>query len=289
MREYLELARRIGRSAGLAGLGFAAILAMGLSASRAFAAATASDTAANYAGTGWSATNSPNLGNGFGPWDLGAINDMPPYSGTYLDETAYGNPDGVLSAGYSWGTYANGSNSAGLLGSFVMERPFTAGGGSTSLVNQTFSIGLGSGGIGGAGSSIALSIGTAFSLDYGGGGSDNFFMYVDSGDEIPVAVDFAQLNAGIDVALTVTGPLNSTTEDYTLAISPFAGGPAIYTSSGAFDSSNYNTSFFLFGDNNTSNDAFVNNPTITSVPEPTSIAMLGFAGMTTLLAKRRRK
>ena len=267
----------------------AAILALGLSPSGAFAAALASDNAANYSSTGWSATNSPNLGYGFGPWDIGAINDMPPYSGTYLDETPYGNPDGVLSAGYAWGTYANGVSASGQTGSFIMDRPFTAGGGSTSLVNQTFSIALGSAGIGGLDTSIGLSIGTAFGLDYGGGGTDDFFMYVDSGDEIPVAVDLAQLEAGIDVALTVTGPLNSTTEDFSFAISPFAGGPAIYTLSGTFDSSNYNTSYFSFGDNNTSGDQFVNNPTITSVPEPTSIAMLGFAGVTTWLAKRRRK
>ncbi len=151
-------------------------LAMGLTASGAFAAATASDTAANYTAT-WG-TSPPNSGSGFGAWANQALNNSgPPYVGTYMDQTSYGNPDGVLSSGYAWGTYANGGSGNG---QFILARGFLPGlSGSSSLFNHTFSIWLGSGGIGGVGSSIGVNIGSAFSLSYLGGGPDNFTLSVD--------------------------------------------------------------------------------------------------------------
>lgn len=263
-------------------------LAMGSAACGAFAAATATDTAANYT-TSWSATSTPNLGSGFGAWNVQAINNNnPPYSGTYQDLASYLNTDGVLSSGAAWGTYANGGAGNGELN---MNRPFLAGpSGSTSLFNQTFSIGIASAGIGGTGSSVTLSVGNAFALSYAGGGADNMWLSVDGGAQSSVAVNFAQLESGLLVALTVTGPLNSTTEGYALAISPFAGGPALYTTSGTFDSSAFNTSSFTFDDLNTSANAYVNNPNISpeAVPEPASMVMLGFAGLASLLAIRRK-
>jgi hypothetical protein len=265
----------------------AIVIAMGLTTSGAFAAEDAFDTAANYAG-GWSASTTPNLGTGFGSWTVTAVNNNnPPYSGTYLDETGYGNPDAVLSGGYAWGTYANSGPPTPALD---MVRAFNTDGSSTSLVNQTFSVALGSGGIGGAGSYINLGVGTAFNLAYTGGGSDNFTLSVDGGAANPIPVAFAQLQAGIDVAFTVTGPANSSSESYSLSIAPFAGGPAIYTGSGTFDSSAFNTSDFSFVGSNTSNDQFVNNLSITSVvPEPSSLVLLGFTGIASLRAIRRRK
>ncbi|HUA68280.1 MAG TPA: PEP-CTERM sorting domain-containing protein [Candidatus Saccharimonadales bacterium] len=267
-------------------------LAMGLSAAGVFAAATASDTAANYTST-WG-TSPPNLGSGFGAWDIQTLNNTsPPYVGTYLDLASYGNADGALSpsgsGGAAWGTYANGGSGNG---EFIMTRPFTAGpSGSTSLYNQTFSIGIGSGGVGGTGSSISLNVGTAFGLSYVGGGSDNMLLSVDGGTATAVPVNFADLGAGLLVSLAVSGPLSSTSEGYALTISPFAGGSPIYSTSGTFNSAVYNTSSFTFDDLNTSANGYVNNPSITpeSVPEPTSMVMLGFAGLASLLAIRRRK
>lgn len=260
--------------------------AMGLFASGAFAAATAYDTSANYTG-GWSTATSPNLGSGFGAWSF-ADNDgggSAPYAGTYLDLTSYGNPDTVLTAGSSWGVYANGAANA-----FIdITRAFNTGGGSASLVNQTFSVAFNSSGIGGTGQSIGLNVGSAFSLGYAGGGADNMTLSVDGGAANAVAVNYAQMAAGINVALTVTGPVNSASEAYQLVISPFAGGPALYTTSGTFNAAVYNTSSFTLADLNTANNQYFNNLSITAVPEPSSMVMLGFTGLTTLLAIRRRK
>jgi len=264
------------------------VVALGLSACGAFAAATAFDTAANYVNV-WSTTPA-NLGSGFGAWSISANNNLlPPYAGTYLDQTSYNNSGSVLDAGYSWGTYANGTGPSGELGSLNMVRPFMTGGGTSSLLNQTFSVGIGSGGVGGASSSLSINIGTAFSLSYAGGGPDNMTLSVDGGAANPLAVNFANLGAGLKIALTVTGPLNSLSEGYSLEFSPFFGGPTILTVNGTFDSSSFNTSSFTFVDYNTSNNGYVNDLSITNVPEPSSMVLLGLSGLTTLLAIRRRK
>jgi hypothetical protein len=259
-------------------------LAMGLSACGAFAAANASDQASNY--SSWNDVTSPNLGSGFGAWTIVDNNANPPYAGTYLDLATYGNPDVVVGGtpSQAWGTYANGGSGNGFID---LTRAFNTGGGSASLVNQTFSVAFNSSGIGGTGQSIGLGVGTAFSLGYAGGGPDNMTLSVDGGAANPISVNYAALAAGINLVLTVTGPVNSTSEGYSLVISPFAGGPAIYSASGTFNSSAFNTSSFTLAVNDTANNQYFNNLSI--VPEPSSMVMLGFAGLTTLLAIRRRK
>jgi hypothetical protein len=257
-------------------------MVLGLTGGAAYAAANASDTAANYVST-WG-TTPPNMGTGFGPWNNQAVNNnSPPYSGTYLDQTSYNNSDGVLSGGYAWGTYANGDPGNG---AFILSRPFTAAGGTANLLNQTFSIGLGSKSL--TSGTIALNIGSAFGLSYVGGGADNFMLSVDGGAGTVVPVTAAQLNAGILVSLSVSGPLNAANEGYQLAISPFAGGLPLYTQSGTFNSSAYDTASFTFADTNTSGDQFVNNPTIVAVPEPSSLALLGMAAFGALAMDGKR-
>jgi hypothetical protein len=267
----------------------AIVAVLGLSASGAFAAATASDSAPNY--TSWNDVTSPNLGSGFGAWTIVDNNANPPYAGTYLDLASYNNAGSVNGGLSAWGMYANGGSGNAFID---ITRAFSPGGsGSANLFNQTFSFAIGSGGVGGAGQSISANIGTAFSLGYAGGGSDNFTLSVDGGaaNYLSPAVNQTAFTAGLTVSLQVTGALNSTSEGYALVISPFAGGPALYSTSGTFNSSAYTTSSFTFADNNTANNSYLNDLNITaeSVPEPASMAMLGFAGLTTLLAIRRRK
>lgn len=260
-------------------------IAVGLTTSGAFAAASASDQASNY--SSWNDVTSPNLGSGFGAWTIVDNNANPPYAGTYLDLATYGNPDAVVGGtpSQAWGVYANGGSGNGFID---LSRAFATDGSSASLNNQTFSVAFNSSsGPFAAGQSIGLSVGSAFSLGYAGGGADNMTLSVDGGAATPVTVDNAQLAAGISVALTVTGPLLSSTEGYSLVISPFAGGPALYTGTGTFDSSAFNTSSFTLANNNTPGNSYFNDLSI--VPEPASMAMLGFAGLTSLLAIRRRK
>jgi hypothetical protein len=263
-------------------------LAMGFSAFGALAAGSAYDTAANYSSS-WS-TSPPNLGTGFGSWTFTDNNSgSGPYAGTYLDQTSYNNSDGALSGGYAWGTYANGGSGNGYVD---MTRNFLAGpSGSASLYNQTFSVLVGSSGIGGAGSSMSVNVGTAFSVGYAGGGSDNMFLSIDGGAASALPVAFANLNSGLQISLAVSGPLNSASEGYTLTLSPASGGPAYDVLSGTFDSLDYNTSSFTLADVNTSNDQFANNLSISpeAVPEPSTLALLAVNGAAAMAFFRRRK
>ena len=136
---------------------------------------------------------------------------------------------------------------------------------------------------------MLLNVGTAFSLGYNGAGPDNFTLSVDGAASSVVPVTFAQLNAGLLVSLTVTGPANSSTEAYALRISPFAGGAPYYATTGTFDASAFNTSNFSFTDTNTASDEFFNNPSITAVPEPSIAALFGLSVLATLFAVQRRK
>lgn len=267
----------------------AIVVALGLACGNAEAAGTASDTAANYAPSSWS-TTPPNNGSGFGAWNITLSNaNNPPYVGTYLD-----NGSSIVTGGFSWGTYANGT---GDNGAFNAIRPFTAGAsGSSSLHNQTFSLDLSSGGVGnGSGgppnSELGFSVGTAFSFYYLGTGSDNFDFSVAGGGPIVTPVGFSGLGSGLHISLAVSGALNSPTEAYTLTVSPFAGGSPLYTASGTYDSSANSTSYLDYLDSNTTGNGYLNNLNITveAAPEPSSLALLGLSGLAAVFAVRRRK
>jgi PEP-CTERM motif len=252
----------------------------------AFAAATASDSAANYVGGSWSVGSTPNLGFGFGAWSTPNNNNNPPYAGTYLDLASYGNPDAVNGGTASWGTYANGGSSAYV----QLVRPFTAGpSGSANLYNQTFSFAIGSWDIGGAGSSISAAVGNLFVLSYAGGGADLFTLSTAGGPAIPIPVSLADLKAGLEVSVMVYGPLNSPTDVATFTISPFAGGLALFSAGGSYNGSTFSTSSFTFSDYNTTQDQFVNDLNISpeSVPEPSTLAVLGLSGIALVLRRRK--
>jgi hypothetical protein len=273
--------------------GAAMVMALVLACGRADAAGTASDTAANYSNTnspGWGVTP-PNNGSGFGAWSITLNNaNNPPYVGTYLDT---GSP--IVTGGFSWGTYANGTGDNGMI---TMTRPFTAGGsGSSSLYNQTFSLDLASGGIGNGNggppnSELGFSIGTAFSFFYLGTGSDNFDFSVDPRRApIVTPVNFSELSSGLHISLGVGGPLNGASESYTLTVSPFLGGSPYYTTTGTFNGSANSTSFFSYTDSNTTGNGYLNNLNITveAAPEPSSLALLGLSGLAAVFTVRRRK
>lgn len=265
----------------------AALLALGFSSATAFAAATASDTAGNYAGS-WG-TSPANNGTGFGAWNGNAQNNnSPPYVGTYLA----GSSDTPIVDGSNnaWATYANGSPGNGAM---IFTRPFTAGAvsGSSSLYNQTFSFELGSGGVGPGQGLLSVGVGNAFLLEYDGTGSDNMLLSVDGGTSAGTGVGFSALTAGLDISLAVSGAVNSPTEAYTFRIASFSGNTTLFSQSGTFNSATYNTSQFQYTDSNTSGNGYFNALNITAepVPEPSSLVLAGLSGLGTLFAFRRRK
>ncbi len=264
----------------------AIIVALGFSGGMAFAAATANDTASNYAPSSWS-TSPPNYGTGFGAWNVQVVNnDGPPYAGTYLDS---GSP--VVSGGYSWGTYANSAQPS-TIPSIQFTRPFQTGAsGSSSLYNQTFSVDLSSQGVGPNQGELAIGVGTAFNFFYDGTGSvDNFQLSVDGAAPVTSTVNFTDLSSGIAVSLQVNGALNSPSESYTLNVNTL-GNVNLYSTSGTFDSSAFNASAFSYLDSNTTGNGYFNNLNITpeAAPEPSSLALMAISGLSTLVMFRRRK
>lgn len=276
----------------------ATTIALALSTSNTFAAASASDNAGNYGG-GWS-SSPPNLGTGFGAWNIQLQNAYnPPYVGTYPDNIGYGSyGDNITTAGWSWATYAN---QGGDNGEITMNRPFTAGpSGSASLYDQTFSMAMSSGGVGNGNggppnAEMGISIGNAFSFDYlGTSASDNMYLSVDGGPAVAVPIGFGALNGGLDVSLSVSGALNSTAENYTFSVSPAAGGPALYSTTGTFNSAAYNTASVTMLDENTTGNNYFNSLNITpenpprNAPDGGSTVMLLGSGVAALAACKRR-
>jgi hypothetical protein len=276
-------------------------LALAFSAGTVSASNAASDTAANYSAGGWGLTP-PNLGSGFGPWTVMTINAFnPPYVGTYLSTGS-----AVNSAGFAWGTYANGTGDNGNVHLF---RPFTPAGGGYSdpstlgtLYRQTFSVSLSSVGIGnGSGGPPNSAFGfqlatgqnfntasTALYLVYRGTSAlDNMYIWDNNtGVETPVPVTFAELNAGLTVSVAV-GNNPDGLNPYTLTVSPFTGGSPYAIVNGAENGPLQAVDLFDF---NTTGDGFFNNLNITpeAVPEPSSLALFGLSGLAMLLRLRRR-
>jgi hypothetical protein len=277
---------------------------MALSSQVANAAASASDTAANYTSY-WGASPLPaNGGNGFGPWNISVANDNnPPYVGTYLNSGG-----SVATGGYSFGTYAN-SPQGSTYGSINLYRPFTVNptgyqdpSGLGTLYNQTFSIALASDGVGdGNGGPSDSAFG--FSLDSGQGpsatpvltleylgtsASDNLVLIDNDGtDNTTVPVNFGDLNGGISVSVSVGGNNPDGVNPYTITISPFAGGPAYYSYSGDTTGPIQQADVF---DSNTTGNGYFNDLAISPEAAPdssSSFVLLGLGVMGLVLQRRK--
>jgi len=278
------------------------IATIALSSQLASAANSASDGAVNYTGGGWG-TSPPNDGTGFGPWSVSVVNNnQPPYAGTYLDSSS-----AVTTGGNSFGTYANSAQGT-TYPSVNFYRPFTVNpsgyqdpSGLGTLYNQTFSIALASDGVG-DGNSGPPNSAFGFSLMTGQGAgatpvltfeyvgtqaNDNMVLIDNNGtDNTTVPVAFGNLHAGLEVSVAV-GSNPDGVNPYTITVSPFAGGPALFTYSGDTTGPIQEADVF---DSNTTGNGYFNDLAVSpeAVPEPATLSLIGL-GVTGLLSFRRRK
>lgn len=274
---------------------------LALSAGVAGAANSAFDGAVNYAPSSWS-TSPPNDGSGFGPWNISVVNNFgPPYAGTYLNGGG-----AVATGGYSFGTYANNAQGT-TYPSINLARPFTVNpsgyqdpSGLGTLYNQTVSVSLASDGVGNGNSgppnsAFGLSLQTGqgagatsvLTLEYvGTQANDNMVLIDNNGtDNTTVPVNFGNLNSGITVSVNV-GSNPDGLNPYTLTVTPFAGGPALFTYSG--DTTGPIQQLDVF-DSNTTGNGYFNDLQVTPelLPEPSTFVMLGMGGIGFLLRRRK--
>jgi hypothetical protein len=261
---------------------------LGLSGGTAFGQANAAfDGASNYAPSSWSSTPA-NLGTGFGAWDIIIQNNnMPPYAGTYLDTSS-----AVASNGYSWGNYAN-SPQGSTLPSVDFVRPFTGPGGAALSSGETFSINLSADGVGnGTGAAQGFSLETApgspgigsaeLTFAYFGSTTNNNMELDDNGGttNASTGIAFANLNTGLHVVVA-----EGNAGAYTITVTPVGGGAPLFTASGTTVGQMNQVDVF---DDNTSGNGYFNNLAIT-VPEPSSIALVGIGLLGAIGMIRRRK
>ena len=253
------------------------------------AALVASDNASNYTTSDWGTASK---GTGFGSWTFEA-NANGGSAGTYLDTSS----KGIATSGDSWGVYANNGNGTSNIN---ITRAFLPGVGSLATVGtlrdgQGFDIALESDGISNANAAFGFNLQgtggtTPFTLKYQGGGTDAMTLIDASGSYSITGVNFADLNAGIDVSFTLAGSVAGGNQDYSLSIDNTSG-TSLATHSGMV--SGALNQFEVF-DTNTSGNGYFNSVAITGtpvsaapIPASLKLALAGGLGLAVMALSRR--
>ena len=244
----------------------------------------ASDNAGNY--SSWPQT--ANNGSGFGNWSFNNTTPNGGYSGEFLG-TSYTSAGGGINSGSgnAFGFYANGGASA----EAQAILPFLSG---SLTANQAFSIEMQDQNITDDGGQVG------FSLQDSSG--NNLFQFYFSGGQSQYLVNVGgtQVNTGVGYT---ADPLTLSFEQgagdaWSFSISEGGTLEATLdsTSTGDLLSANDISQANLFslnggsartlGDND---NLYFNNPTVTTTPEPSTLALGGMSGLAAVLFIRRRR
>jgi MYXO-CTERM domain-containing protein len=246
----------------------------------------ASDSANNYSSWPQSANN----GTGFGSWTYNNVTPNGGYSGQFLGSSYTGNGGGINSAnGNAFGFYANG----GTYAQAQATAPFSAG---ALAAGQTFSVQMQDHYIGDTGGQEGFSLQNSSGGDllqfYFNGGSSDYYLNIWTGSGTSAQVDTGVGYTSSPLTLEYT---QGSGNNWSFTILEGSATMATLTSAGTGDQIWENGVsqvglYSLNGGNldNQNDNVFFNNLGISTVPEPSTMA-LGAAGMGLLLRLRRRR